>query len=41
MRDLTRIVIQGETVREWLLLSIDPRSPGLVSWQGMQVGGGA
>ena len=34
-RDLTRITVQGGTTkpREWLRLTIDPRSPQVFSWE--------
>ena len=38
--NLTRIVVEGETVSEWLRLTIDPRASQLFAWQRMTVGGG-
>jgi len=34
--NVTRIVVQGSTTREWLKLSVDPRSRSVFSWQRMQ-----
>jgi hypothetical protein len=31
--NLTRVVVEGETVAEWLRLSIDPRAAGVFSWE--------
>ena len=39
--NLTRIVVEGETVGEWLRLTIDPRAAQLFSWERRTVGGGA
>ena len=32
-QNLTRVVVEGETVEEWLRVSVDPRSPAVFSWQ--------
>lgn len=37
--NVTRIVIEGETVDEWLKLTIDPRATQLFTWERMTVGG--
>lgn len=34
--NVTRLVVQGSTTREWLKLSIDPRTKAVFSWQRMQ-----
>ncbi len=39
--NLTRIVIEGETVGEWLRLTVDPRAAQLFAWERVAVGGGA
>jgi hypothetical protein len=31
--NLTRVVVEGETASEWLRLKIDPRTPGIFSWE--------
>jgi len=31
--NLTRIVVEGETIAEWLRLHIDPRAPQVFSWE--------
>jgi hypothetical protein len=35
--NLTRIVVEGETASEWLRLTIDPRSPGVFSFERVHV----
>jgi len=37
--NLTRIVVEGETVSEWLRLTIDPRATELFRWERLTVGG--
>jgi hypothetical protein len=32
-KNLTRIVVEGGTVGEWLRLTVDPRTPEIFSWE--------
>lgn len=32
-KNLTRIVVEGATVGEWLRLTVDPRTPEIFSWE--------
>jgi hypothetical protein len=35
--NLTRIVVEGQTVGEWLKLTVDPNAPELLSWERVAV----
>ncbi|MGK4002479.1 hypothetical protein WMF31_07645 [Sorangium sp. So ce1036] len=37
--NLTRVVVEGETVSEWLRLTVDPGAPVPFTWERVAVGG--